>query len=189
MSPMPVACVSHRRITPLAPLLSITVAFDAGVVQDRYSSVVPWGSPHSLWNCISNILFRALTGHGSIAQSYHSSPVATWDSSKWSQKPPWHLPLFFFFFLLLYWAASIISVLPLWHRDPGWSRWGAEEGGVEAESAELPRVSQVDLRFLIWPLQWTDQSHPVWILPPYLRGTVCMWVRQHWYFYTYRNIV
>lgn len=52
--------------------------------------------PPSLWNCISNILFRALTGHISIAHSYHSSPAASRDSSKWSQKPQWH-PAFFCF--------------------------------------------------------------------------------------------
>lgn len=54
--------------------------------------------PPSLWNCISNILFRALTGHISTAHSSHSSPTASRDSSKWSKKPQWH-PAFFFFLL------------------------------------------------------------------------------------------
>lgn len=51
--------------------------------------------PSSLWNCISNILFRALSGRISVAHSYHGSIAASQDS-KWSQEP-WSQPPFFLF--------------------------------------------------------------------------------------------
>ncbi len=50
--------------------------------------------PPSLWNHISNILFRALTGHIFIARSSYGSLAPSRDSSKWSKMPQWH-PAFF----------------------------------------------------------------------------------------------
>lgn len=55
-----------------------------------------WRQPSSLWNCISNILFWALTGHSSTIHNSYSFPAASWDFSKWSKKPQWH-PAFLFF--------------------------------------------------------------------------------------------
>lgn len=51
--------------------------------------------PSSLWNCISNILFWALSGRISVAHSYHGS-IAASQGSKWSQEPRSQPPFFLF---------------------------------------------------------------------------------------------
>ncbi len=83
--------------------------------------------PPSLWNHISNILFRALTGHIFIARSSYGSLAPSRDSSKWSKMPQWHPA----FFLLTEKPLSFCGESSL-SDTAAWAGLGGAEG-VEAE--------------------------------------------------------
>lgn len=133
--------------------------------------------PPSLWNCISNILFRALTGHISIAHSYHSSPAASRDSSKWSQKPQWH-PAFFFFIEkpLSFRRESSLSDIVAWA-----GLRGAEGAEAVLSVSSGPTISQLTYNAQI---NCTFLNSPTF--PPFKKD--CLYVGQSvLLFYRYMN--
>lgn len=115
--------------------------------------------PSSLWNCISNILFKALTGHISTPHSSHSSPAASRDTSKWSKKPQWHAAFFFSSLLRIFYDFSLSPLfLTLW---PGQVS-EEERGWRQSDRAALSVLSGPTISRLTYTAQinWTFLNSP-----------------------------
>lgn len=125
--------------------------------------------PSSLWNCISNILFRALLGRISVAHSYHSSIAASQDS-KWSQEPRSQPP--FFLFIDKPPSSGSKSCLCVTLR-PG--QVSEEQSGQKQSSRAASSVSSGPA-FQLTP-RWSHHHHfkfPAPFCPS--RAPRCMWV-------------
>lgn len=88
-------CINNRIYMPTGPWL-LCVASKCNLMLTLYRKGNPlWCLKANLWNCISKILFKALTGHISTIHDSHSFPAGT--SLNKLKKPQW-LQVFSFFY-------------------------------------------------------------------------------------------
>lgn len=103
--------------------------------------------PPSLWNCVSNILFRALSGRISVAHSYRSSIAAPNEARGLGRSR-------YFSYLSISLRYSAANPFSVWHRGLGGSQ---RSRGGRSKVAEQSGVSQEDQLSLLTP--WWSHQH------------------------------